>query len=124
MSSSTDQTAAAAAAPDGRRIAVLGTGANGASIAADLVAAGHDVTLIEQWPAHVEAMRADGLRIEMPDDTLQVDVRAHHPLRRGDLHRAVRRRARPRQAYDAVWATHLIAPHVAPDGLVVGVQTG
>ena len=32
-----------------QRIAVLGTGANGASIAADLIIAGFDVVLIEQW---------------------------------------------------------------------------
>ncbi len=50
----------------GLRIAVLGTGANGASIGADLVNAGLDVTFIEQWPAHVEAMRSHGLRVEMP----------------------------------------------------------
>ncbi len=43
-----------------KRIAVLGSGANGASIGADLTAAGLDVTLIEQWPAHVEAMRRPG----------------------------------------------------------------
>ena len=43
------------------RIAVLGTGANGATIAADLSRAGHDVVLIDQWAAHVEAMRARGV---------------------------------------------------------------
>ena len=42
-----------------RKIAVLGAGANGASIGADLTRAGEDVLLIEQWPAHVEAMRAN-----------------------------------------------------------------
>jgi 2-dehydropantoate 2-reductase len=40
------------------RIAFMGTGAQGASIAADFTVAGLDVTLIDQWPAHVEAMRA------------------------------------------------------------------
>lgn len=39
-----------------KKIAVLGTGTNGASIAADIAEAGHDVVLIDQWPAHVEAM--------------------------------------------------------------------
>ena len=36
-------------------IAIIGTGANGAAAGADLAGAGHDVTFIEQWPAHVEA---------------------------------------------------------------------
>ena len=112
------------AAPDGRRVAVLGTGANGAAIAADLVRAGHDVTLIEQWPAHVEAMRADGLRIEMPDETLQVDVRAHHLCDVATFTEPFDVALILVKAYDAVWASHLIAPHVAADGLVVGVQNG
>ena len=39
------------------RIAFLGTGAQGASVACDFVRAGLDVTFIDQWPSHVEAMR-------------------------------------------------------------------
>ena len=48
------------------RIAVLGTGANGAGIGADLIRAGLDVTFIEQWPDHVEAMRSRGIEVRMP----------------------------------------------------------
>ena len=40
-----------------KKIAVLGAGANGASIGADLTKAGLDVALIDQWPEHVQAMR-------------------------------------------------------------------
>ena len=47
----------------GKKIAVLATGANGCCISADLVRAGLDVSMIDQWPAHVEAMRANGLMI-------------------------------------------------------------
>ena len=50
-----------------QKIAVFGTGANGSCIAANLVEAGLDVILIDQWPAHVETMRAQGLRITMPE---------------------------------------------------------
>jgi len=60
------------------KIAVLGTGANGSCIAASLIDAGLDVTLIDQWPAHVEAMRAQGLTITMPEREQHVTVRAHH----------------------------------------------
>ena len=42
-----------------QKIAVLGTGANGSCIAASLIDAGLDVVLIDQWPAHVETMRAN-----------------------------------------------------------------
>jgi NADPH-dependent 2,4-dienoyl-CoA reductase/sulfur reductase-like enzyme len=40
------------------KIAFVGSGAQGSGVAADLVRAGLDVTLIEQWPRHVEAIRA------------------------------------------------------------------
>ncbi|MEK9796452.1 MAG: 2-dehydropantoate 2-reductase N-terminal domain-containing protein, partial [Alphaproteobacteria bacterium] len=46
-----------------KRIAVLGAGANGAAFGADMINGGVDVVLIDQWPAHVEAMRANGLRV-------------------------------------------------------------
>ena len=62
----------------GKKVAVLGTGANGAGIGADLVRAGLDVTFVEQWPAHVEAMRADGIRVVMPEETVVTPVRAIH----------------------------------------------
>ena len=39
------------------KIAILGTGANGGAIGADLTRAGLDVTMIDQWPANVEAMQ-------------------------------------------------------------------
>ena len=46
-----------------KRIAFVGTGAIGGYIGANLTALGHDVTLIDPWPAHVEAMRANGMRL-------------------------------------------------------------
>ena len=46
------------------KIAVLGAGAIGSSFGAALARAGHDVALIDQWPAHVEAMKANGLRVD------------------------------------------------------------
>ena len=54
------------------RIAVLGAGAIGSSVGADLTLAGRDVTIVDQWPAQVEAMQADGLRIQMPEEEIHV----------------------------------------------------
>lgn len=76
-----------------RKIAVLGAGANGASIGADLTRAGEDVLLIEQWPAHVEAMRANGLLVNMPDESQRTDVRTMHLCEGRDAPREVRCRA-------------------------------
>lgn len=106
------------------KIAVLGSGANGASIGADLTAAGADVTLIEQWPAHVEAMRATGLTIEMPDSTLHVEPRTLHLCEVATLREQFDVVLLLVKAYDTRWAVELIKPHLAADGIVAGVQNG
>jgi 2-dehydropantoate 2-reductase len=106
------------------RIAVLGSGANGASIGADLTRAGHDVTLIEQWPAHVEAMRANGVRIEMQDETFTQPVTVFHLCEVATFTEKFDIVFLLMKAYDTRWATHLIEPHLADDGIVVGVQNG
>jgi 2-dehydropantoate 2-reductase len=106
------------------RIAVLGSGANGSSIGADLTLAGVDVTLVEQWPAHVEEMRATGLTIRMPDEQLHVRPRTMHLCEVATLREKFDIVLLLMKAYDSRWATQLIAPHLADDGLVVGVQNG
>jgi 2-dehydropantoate 2-reductase len=107
-----------------RSIAVLGAGAIGSSVGADLTEAGEDVVLIDPWPAHVEAMRNGGLRVVMPDLDLETLVRALHI---GEL-----ASERPMfdilllaaKSYDTTWMCHLIAPYLADDGLLVGLQNG
>lgn len=59
-------------------IVVAGAGAIGSLVAAHLVAAGRSVTVIDGWYPHVEAMRANGVVIEAPDETIGTPVPAHH----------------------------------------------
>jgi 2-dehydropantoate 2-reductase len=106
------------------KIAIVGSGASGASIGADLTEAGLDVTLIDQWPAHVEAMRERGLRIEMPEHTLEVAVDARHLCEVAELREPFDLVLVLVKAYDTRWACELIEPWVADDGLVAGVQNG
>jgi 2-dehydropantoate 2-reductase len=108
----------------GKRVAVLGAGANGAGVGAELAAAGVDVTLIEQWPAHVEKMRADGLRIEMPDRVLEVPVEARHLCEVAEIREPFDVVLMLMKAYDTRWAAELINPVLAADGLLAGVQNG
>lgn len=107
-----------------QKIAVLGSGANGASIGADLTRDGIDVTLIEQWPAHVEAMRAVGLTIEMPESTLHVEPRTMHLCEVATLRHKFDVVLMLMKAYDSRWASQLIAPYLADDGVIAGVQNG
>ena len=105
----------------GKRIVVVGAGAIGASVAADLLRAGLDVTLADQWPAHVEAIAAHGLRVTVAGEPATVPARAMHlcelsaaaPFDIAIL--AVK-------AYDTRWSAELIRPCLAPDGYVVGLQ--
>jgi 2-dehydropantoate 2-reductase len=107
-----------------QRIAVVGTGANGAAIGADMVRAGLDVTFVEQWPAHVEAMRADGLRVESPDGVEVTPVNALHLCEVATLRDPFDIVLFGVKAYDTRWSCELIKPLLAPDGVVVGVQNG
>ena len=106
------------------RIAVLGAGANGAGIGADLARAGLDVTLIEQWPAHVEAIRRKGLRVVTPDRETVTRIPTLHLCDVATLREPFDIVLMLMKAYDAGWAARLIEPHLAPDGLLIGVQNG
>lgn len=107
-----------------KKIAVLGSGANGSGIGADLTKAGHDVVLIDQWPEHVQAMRERGLRIEMPDEVLEQPVRAYNLCDICTFTEPFDIVLLLFKAYDTRWACHLIAPYLKPDGLIAGVQNG
>lgn len=104
------------------RIVVVGTGAIGSSVAADLTDAGHDVTMIDQWPAHVEKMRAEGLRINMPDLELHLEVNAHHICDLASLKPTFDIALICVKSYDTRWAAQLIEPYLADNGVLVGVQ--
>lgn len=105
-----------------RRIAVFGTGANGSCIAADLTNAGLDVVLIDQWPEHVETMRSKGLTIKMPETELHVAVRAHHLCDVATFKEPFDIVLLAMKAYDTRWSCEMIKPHLAPDGILVGMQ--
>jgi len=108
------------------RIAIVGAGAVGGYLGAYLARAGVDVVLIDSWPAHVEAIRAGGLRIDAmePDGCFVTPARALHICDVPQLGREA-----PFdvalicvKSYDTDWATMLILPYLAPDGCVVSVQ--
>lgn len=107
-----------------KKIAIVGTGANGAGIGADLTHAGLDVTFVEQWPAHVEAMRANGLRVELPRESTTTQVNAIHLCEVATLRDKFDIVFLLVKAYDTRWACELIKPLLKEDSLVVGLQNG
>jgi 2-dehydropantoate 2-reductase len=105
-----------------KKIAVLGTGANGSCVAADLTNAGLDVVLIDQWPAHVEAMRAKGVHVTLRQGEIHARVRAHHLCDLVSMHQEFDVVFLVTKAYDTRWHCELIKPYLKPDGFLVGLQ--
>ena len=105
-----------------KKIAILGTGANGSCAAADLVIAGYDVHLIDQWPEHVEVMRRQGLKISMPDKEIHVQVEAYHLCDLASMNTKYDIVFLFTKAYDTRWACELIKPYLCEDGLLIGIQ--
>lgn len=106
------------------RILIMGAGAIGGNVGAPLAKAGYDVTLIDQWPEHVEAMKANGLRVSSTAGDYTVPVKALH------LHEA-QALGEPFDAvflavkgYDTEWATVFAMRFLKPDGVVVVFQNG
>jgi 2-dehydropantoate 2-reductase len=102
----------------------MGAGAIGGNVGAPLTRDGYDVTLIDQWPAHVEAMKANGLRVSGTTGDYTVPVEALH------LHEA-QAIGEPFDAvflavkgYDTEWATVFAMRFLKPDGVVVVFQNG
>ncbi|CAB3758779.1 2-dehydropantoate 2-reductase [Burkholderia puraquae] len=58
------------------KIAILGAGALGCAIGATLTEGGHETWLIDRSPAHVDAMRTHGLRVDDASGSRKVQVRA------------------------------------------------
>ena len=107
-----------------KKIAILGSGANGTAIGVDLVRAGLDVKLIDQWPAHVEALRSNGAVINMPGETIKQAVDAYHLCDVATFTEPSDVVLMLFKAYDTPWAARLIEPYLAEDGILVGVQNG
>ena len=103
------------------RMIVIGTGPIGGIIGGRLARAGHDITFVDVDKEHVEAIRAKGLQVEVPDGAFNVKINIVFPQEiRGKFDLgfiAVRSNYTP----DAL-ATVLPALNV--DGLLVSMQNG
>jgi 2-dehydropantoate 2-reductase len=110
----------------GNKIAIMGVGAVGGYAGAHMAQAGEDVTFIDPWPAHVEKMQRDGLKIshirDVPEFTAK--VRAMHVTDAQQL-----AKERPidiafvcMKSYDTEWAATLISQYLAPGGFIVSLQ--
>jgi 2-dehydropantoate 2-reductase len=110
----------------GKKLAIVGAGAVGGYVGAHMVRAGEDVTFLDPWPEHVEAMRNGGLRVTHARDVAEftVAVRALHitDAQRLSKEKPVDIAFVCVKSYDTAWAAALIAQYLAADGFVVSLQ--
>jgi 2-dehydropantoate 2-reductase len=108
------------------RIAVVGAGAVGGYVGGHLARTGQDVTLIDAWPAHVEAIRAQGLELEgvSAEESCTVRVDAIHltELQSFARQRPVDIAIVAVKSYDTEWATTMIRQYLSEGGYVVSLQ--
>ncbi len=105
-----------------RKIAVLGAGAIGGVISGYLARAGHDITVIDQWPENVEAIRSKGLTVTSMEEEFTA-----HPTA---LHLCQVSAAQPQfdtvilavKSYDTDWMVRFIQPYLSPTGFIVSAQ--
>lgn len=108
------------------RIAIVGAGAVGSYIGGYLSRSGEDVTLIDPWPEHVDAINANGLTLSglTEGECFNTPAKAIHLT---DVQKL--KTSRPIdiafvcvKSYDTAWATMMIKDYLSPNGYVVSLQ--
>jgi 2-dehydropantoate 2-reductase len=108
-----------------KRIAIVGAGALGGYVGGTLAHLGHDITLIDPWPQHVEAIRSRGLELDglTPEEKFTARPKILHLMEVQSLIRTPVDVAMVAvKSYDTLWATALIAPYLSERGFVVSLQ--
>src|SRR5215813_882820 len=109
-----------------KRIAIVGAGALGGYVGGTLAHLGHDVTMIDPWPEHVETIRARGLELDGITPEERFVVRSVPTLHLTEVQSLARRTVDVAmvavKSYDTAWATALIASYLSPRGFVVSLQ--
>jgi 2-dehydropantoate 2-reductase len=108
------------------RIAIIGAGAIGSYFGSGMLRAGLDVTLFDPWAEHVAHVRAHGLKVAaMPPEapvTTRPDLRGIGEVQALVRERPVDVACIAVKSYDTTWATDLILPYLAQDGVLVSLQ--
>jgi 2-dehydropantoate 2-reductase len=103
------------------RMIVIGTGPIGGIIGGRLARAGHEITFVDIDKEHVEAIRAKGLQVEVPEGAFNVKINIVFPNEiRGKFDIGFIA-VRSNYTLDAL---ETVLPHLNDDGLLVSMQNG
>lgn len=103
------------------RVTIVGAGAIGGLAGAYMTCAGLDVTLVDRWVEHVDAMNERGLFIDGIRGEQRVEVRATTPERLEGPLEAVLVATKSQHTLDAV---RQLLPLVGPETFIVSFQNG
>ena len=107
------------------RIGIVGAGAIGCVVGGVLAKARRDVTLIDQWPEHVEAMKRTGLRLGGTCGEHVIPMTALHIHEAQTIREPFDAVFIAVKSYDTEWATQLGVRYLRwPAGVVVDFQNG
>lgn len=106
------------------RIGVLGVGAIGGVIGGYLSRAGHDVTLMDMWPANVERIKDKGLTVTAIEEEFTVSPPTLHLSEVSASRPAFDAAFLAMKSYDTPWTAMFLRPYLAPGGFVVSAQNG
>lgn len=113
---------------DSPKMAIVGAGALGGYVGTYFARDGHDVTLVDMWPANVDHIREHGMTLT--GMTEAENITAHPKVMHLTELQSVSK-TRPfdiafvaTKSYDTVWAAEMIAQYIAPDGFLVSLQNG
>ena len=106
-------------------VVVAGAGGIGGAIAGELALGGGEVSVIDPWPDHVEAIRSDGLRLTGPIPTGERIARmpAFHIGEWWQL-ASIDLLVVAAKSFDNPWLAPLLAPRLADDATVISAQNG
>lgn len=109
----------------GKHIVFIGAGAVGGYVGGHLTRVGENVTLVDPWPEHVQAMREHGLHLEGSQGEHVVKVRVidfsdvqSFTLNPVDIAVVCTK------SYDTEWCATMIGQYLSPQGYVVSMQNG
>jgi len=109
-----------------RRIAVVGAGALGGYVGGTLAHLGHDVTLIDMWPEHIETIRSRGLELDGMTAEERFTVKKVKTMHLTEVQALAKTPIDVAmvsvKSYDTRWATELIKPYLSAEGFVLSLQ--
>ncbi len=103
------------------RVTIIGAGAIGGLAGAYMSKDGYDVTLVDRWVEHVDAMNKNGITIDGVRGDMNVKVKAITPDQLKGPLEAVLISTKAQHTADAV---REVIPHLGPNGFLVHYQNG